>query len=372
MGPKTPDIISSYERPVVLVVDDSPDSLTAISELLKRHYQVKVAQHGERALTLIDKCIPDLILLDIVMPVMNGYETCQRIKANKEWRDIPVIFLTSKNDIEAESRCFELGAEDFISKPVNPISLFSRVKTHLMLKQAKDSLKNQNQFLESEINRRIGEVTTIQEVSIMALASLAETRDRETGFHIQRTKLFVKAVCDYLLEHSLYEDQLNSEIADLLIASSPLHDIGKVGIPDSILLKPGKLTSEEFEVIKTHTTLGRDALAKTEHMLKHEESFFRYPKEIVCYHHERWDGLGYPEGLKAEDIPLSARIVALADVYDALTSKRVYKPAYSHTFAMENIANESGRHFDPVLAEVFRSISDTFQEIKEQYKDEAD
>lgn len=361
--------IPDEHKQVVLVVDDTPDNITLLSGLLKDYYKVKVALNGERAIAMITKSMPDIVLLDVMMPVMDGYETCRRLKANKAWKDIPVIFLTSKNEVEDESRGFEFGAADYITKPVNPTILLSRIKTHLSLKQASDFLKSKNHYLEAEVSRRTKEIALIQEVSIMAMAALAETRDSETGYHIQRTKLYVKELCDYLKNHSTYGEILSQNTIDLIVASTPLHDIGKVGIPDSILLKPGKLTEEEFEIMKTHTTLGRDAVLKAELLMNRQETFLLYPKEIAYSHHEKWNGTGYPQGLSGENIPISARIIALADVYDALISKRVYKMPYTHMEAVDIIQRGSGEHFDPEIVQAFLKIHDRFDDIAEMYQD---
>ncbi|MBS7527506.1 two-component system response regulator [Fusibacter paucivorans] len=354
---------------VVLVVDDTPDNITLMSGLLKDHYKVRVALNGQKAIEMMQKKLPDIILLDIMMPIMDGYETCRIIKSNPDWMAIPIIFLTSKNEVEDESKGFELGASDYISKPVNPIILLSRIKTHLSLKAANDFLKDQNQYLEKEISRRAKEVALIQEVSIMAMASLAEIRDLETGYHLQRTKMYVAALCDQIITDGAYTADLSRENADLIIASAPLHDIGKIGIPDSILLKPGKFTKEEFEMMKLHTVLGKKAILKAERLLYQQESFLRYPIEIVFSHHEKWDGSGYPVGLRGEAIPISARIVAIADVYDALVSERVYKSAYSHEQAVEMIKLESGKHFDPKIVDAFLKVEEKFHEIAVTYRD---
>ena len=356
------------DLPVVLVVDDAMDNITIISGLLSS-YKVKVAINGEVALKLARKSPPDIILLDVMMPVMDGYETCRIIKNDEQLKDIPVIFLTSKNEVADETKGFEMGAEDFITKPVNPVILLTRIKTHLELKRARDFLKSENIYLEAEVSRRTKEIALIQEVSIMAMVSLAETRDNETGYHIQRTKLFVKELCSYLGKFPKYKETFSQGNIDLIVASAPLHDIGKVGIPDSILLKPNKLTEEEYEVMKTHTTLGRDAILKAEHLMNRPETFLRYPKEMVYSHHEKWDGSGYPQGISGEDIPLSARIIALADMYDALTSKRVYKKPLSHEEAVEIIKSESGKHFDPEIVEAFLAVNQIFPYISDQYID---
>ncbi|NGM84601.1 two-component system response regulator [Paenibacillus sp. 7124] len=357
-------------RPVVLVVDDTPDNIALLSGLLKERYKVKVATNGERALAVAKAAPPDLILLDIMMPVMDGYETCRRLKMDRELEDIPVIFLTAKEDVEDENKGFELGAVDYITKPISSPILLSRVKTHLTLKRSKDFLKDKNHFLETEISRRIKEISLIQEVSIMSMAALAEIRDIDTGNHIQRTKLYVEELATQLSQTPKYSSYLCQESVDLIAASAPLHDIGKVGIPDYILQKPGPLTREEYEIMKTHTTLGKEAILRAEQLMNKTETFFRYAKEIVYSHHEKWNGTGYPEGLSGENIPLSARLMAVADVYDALTSKRVYKDAMSHEQAVAIIAGDAGKHFDPDIVPVFLKCQFKFREISGIYQGE--
>ncbi|KUP25948.1 two-component system response regulator [Paenibacillus sp. DMB5] len=354
-------------RPVILVVDDTPDNIALLSGLLKESYKVKVATNGEKALHIAKAAPPDLILLDVMMPGMDGYETCRRLMQDDVLREIPVIFLTAKEEVEDENKGFDSGAVDYITKPISAPILLSRVKTHLTLKRSKDFLADKNQYLEAEISRRIQEISLIQEVSVMAMAALAEMRDPETGNHIQRTKLYIKELATRLGRTEKYADVLTPEHIGLIVTSAPLHDIGKVGIPDHILLKPGKLTDEEFEVMKTHTTQGRDAVLRAERLMNSTETFLRFAKEIVYSHHEKWDGTGYPQGLAGEGIPLSARLMAVADVYDALTSKRVYKEAMSHEQAVGIIVSDAGRHFDPDIVEIFVKCCHKFQEISEQY-----
>ncbi|WP_379133867.1 two-component system response regulator [Paenibacillus sp. sgz500958] len=360
-------------RPVILVVDDTPDNIVLLSGLLKEQYKVKVATNGEKALQVAKSSPPDLILLDIMMPVMDGYETCRRLKEDEELKDIPVIFLTAKEEVEDENKGFGLGAVDYITKPLSSPILLSRVKTHLTLKMSKDFLEDQNQYLEAEISRRTKEISLIQEVSVMAMAALAEMRDSETGNHIQRTKLYIEVLATQLSRTDKYLDVLSKQQVELIVLSAPLHDIGKVGIPDHILLKPGVLTREEFEYMKTHTTLGRDAILRAEVLMDRPETFLRFAKEIVYSHHEKWNGTGYPEGLAGEQIPLSARLMAVADVYDALTSKRVYKEAMSHEQAVRIIENDAGIHFDPDIVQIFLKHQHKFKDISEKYRsDNAD
>ncbi|MCW2276941.1 response regulator [Heliophilum fasciatum] len=357
------------EKPVILVVDDTPDNLMLVSGLLKDLYKVKVATNGEMALAIANAAPPDLILLDVLMPRMNGYETCTRLKENPRLADIPVIFLTALSKVEDEQKGFALGAVDYIIKPISPPTLFARVKTHLMLKQARDFLQDKNAYLEAEVAMRIKEISLIQDVSLFALASLAETRDNETGQHLRRTQQYVKELALDLRYHERFRDFLTPENIRRLVQSVPLHDIGKVGIPDNILLKPDRLTDAEFELMKAHTTIGRDAIVRSEMLLKQPETFLRFAKEIALSHHERWDGSGYPEGLAGEKIPIAARLMAVADVYDALISKRVYKVPMPHEVAHGIIWEESGKHFDPAIVESFLRLERRFLEIAESFRD---
>ncbi|WP_438431963.1 response regulator [Gorillibacterium sp. sgz500922] len=357
-------------KPTILVVDDVPGNIALLSGLLKPHYRVKVANNGVRALQVAKESPPDLILLDIMMPVMDGYETCRRLKLENELKEIPVIFLTAKEETQDESKGLEIGAVDYLTKPIRAPILLSRVKTHLELKQSRDILKDHNHFLEMEISRRSQEVSTIQEVTIMSMAALAEIRDLDTGNHIQRTKYYLRLLATHLSRQDKYRALLTPEAIDLMVTSAPLHDIGKVGIPDYILQKPGKLTAAEYEVMKTHTLLGHEAILRAEKLMNSSDTFLRFAKEIVLYHHERWDGKGYPYGLRGERIPLSARLMAVADVYDALTGKRVYKTAIPHEMAVRMIVEDSGTHFDPEVVRSFVENQRHFLEIHERYKGE--
>ncbi|KAF1049829.1 response regulator [Xylophilus sp.] len=361
------------ERPIatVLVVDDTADNLALMGSLLKDRYRVKVANQGEKALRIAQgENPPDLILLDIMMPGIDGHEVCRRLKADARTRDIPVIFLTARNEEEDERFGLELGAVDYITKPISPAILQARVQTHLTLKASADFLRDRGAYLEREVALRTLEVQAIQDVTIMALTSLAETRDNETGNHIRRTPLYVKALAERLRGHPRFAHALNDRMIDLLYKSAPLHDIGKIGIPDAILLKPGPLTVEEFEVMKTHTTLGRKAIEDAERRLGMRVGFLSVAKEIAYSHQEKWDGSGYPEGLAGEAIPPSARLMALADVYDALISKRVYKPAYPHEQSCATVARGRGGHFDPDIVDAFMDLAEDFRTIATLYRDE--
>ena len=357
-------------KSVILVVDDVPDNLALASALLKHQYKVKLAISGEDALKIARKEPPDLILLDVMMPGMNGYQTCSQLKADAALKQIPVIFLTAMGEVADEEKGFALGAVDYIVKPLTPSLLLARVKTHLTLKHVQNCLEERNGYLEAEIVRRIKEVNHLQEVAINAMASLAETRDRETGAHILRTANYVKELALHLRSKSIYTDILTLENICLMTKSAPLHDIGKMGIPEMILWKPGKLTKEEFEVMKNHATIGKQAIVGAERLLGTSETFLRFAKEMAYSHHERWDGAGYPEGLSGESIPVSARLMALADVYDALISRRVYKEPIPHESAVTMIAAEAGKQFDAVVIKAFLELADRFKEIAQAYRDE--
>lgn len=358
------------ERETILVVDDTPENLAFMSGLLKDFYRVKVANNGEKALTIVQaENPPDLVLLDIMMPGLDGYEVCRRMKSNRQTAQIPIIFLTAKSEIEDERKGLELGAADYITKPVSPPILLARVKTQLTLKASADFLRDKNAFLEQEVARRTQEIQAIQDVTIQVMASLAETRDNETGNHIRRTQNYVKALAEHLKDHPRFRHFLSDSIIQQLYKSAPLHDIGKVGIPDHILLKPGRLTPEEFEMMKTHTTLGRDAIIQAEKSLGMTVDFLQLAKEIAYSHQEKWDGSGYPEGLSGDEIPISARLMALADVYDALISRRVYKEPMSHEEAVAILQAGRGSHFDPDIVDAFLDIQAEFQAIAQRFVD---
>jgi len=361
-------------QPTVLVVDDTPENLALIRGLLRAHYKLVFATNGEQALRLTrgGERI-DIVLLDVMMPVMDGYEVCRQLKADTATADIPVIFLTAKFQVDDERLGLDLGAVDYITKPISPPILMARVRNHLLVKQARDQLANLNEELERRVQERTRELMATQDATIYAMSAMAETRDNETGFHIRRTQNYVKelahAVRAQLPRHA---DALSDEVIELLYKSAPLHDIGKVGIPDAVLLKPGRLTAEEWEVMKTHARLGRDAIAMAEKQLTSSSTFLQCAREIAYGHHEKWDGSGYPQGLAGQDIPLSARLMAIADVYDALITRRVYKEAFGHAQAVELIAEGSGHHFDPDLVTVFLSIAEEFHAIAERFRDGED
>ena len=358
------------EKASVLVIDDTPENLSLMNLLLRDLYSVRVANSGERGLKLATAGVPpDLILLDIMMPGMDGYEVCRRLKDDPALRAIPVIFLTAKSDPDDERRGLELGAVDYITKPISPAIVLARVRTHLALKASADFLRDKNDYLEAEIEKRTCEIKAIQEVTILAMASLAETRDSDTGNHIRRTQFYVKALAEKLQDHPRFSHFLTAQNIAMLYKSAPLHDIGKVGIPDRILLKPGRYDAAEFEIMKRHSALGRDAIEFAEKSLGTKVEFLSMAKEIAYCHHEKWDGSGYPQGLAGDDIPVTARLMALADVYDSLISRRIYKEGMPHDEATTIIVEGRGTHFDPNIVDAFLDIQDKFQEIARQYAD---
>jgi len=356
-------------KPIILAVDDTPTNIDIVEEVLSETYLVQAAVNGSIALKIIEKRKPDLILLDIMMPEMDGYEVCQRIKANDSLKDIPVIFLTAKAEVEDETKGLALGAVDYITKPISPPILKARVSNHLQLKSSKDFLKRQNEILEEKVIERTHQMEELQDVAMVAMGALAESRDPETGNHIRRTQHYLRILGNQLKEHPRFRDFLTPENITSLFKSSPLHDIGKVGVPDKILLKPSQLTDEEFHEMKKHTIYGRDAITAAEKTISRADNFLVFAKEIAYYHHEKWDGTGYPEALKGDEIPISARLMAVADVYDALISRRVYKPAFRHKKSVAIIQDGKGSHFDPDLVDAFLSISDQFQDVSQKFAD---
>ena len=364
------DALDFADKATILVVDDTPDNLTLMSGLLRDAYKVKVANSGEKALKVVQSgSPPDLVLLDIMMPGMDGYEVGQQLKADPATRHIPVIFLTAKSEVEDEKMGLELGAVDYITKPISPPIVLARVASQLALKASADFLRDKADYLEAEVTSRTREVMAIQDVTILAMASLAETRDSDTGNHIRRTQYYVKALAEKLKTHPRFASFLTDQNIAMLFKSAPLHDIGKVGIPDRILLKPGKFEPDEFEIMKTHCALGRDAIQAAEDQLGMKVDFLTMAKEIAYGHQEKWDGGGYPQGLAGNEIPIPARLMAVADVYDALISRRVYKEGMPHDKAVQIIAASKGSHFDPDIADAFLDLQDEFQAIAGRFAD---
>jgi putative two-component system response regulator len=355
----------------VLVVDDTPENLQVLGELLRTEYNVRAANSGANALRLAAMAPrPDLILLDVMMPGMDGLQVLAHLKADPLTREIPVIFVTAMDTPQDEERGLARGAVDYITKPLQPAIVRARVRTHLELKRARDLLRDHNAFLEAEVARRMAENQDIQDVSIHALARLAEVRDPETGNHLRRTQEYVRALALRLRDHPRFAALLDSRTIDLLAKSAPLHDIGKVGIPDNVLLKPGRLTPEEWVIMRTHARLGAAAIERAEADAERPIDFLRFAKQIAHHHHEKWDGSGYPDGLAGDAIPVAARLMALADVFDALISRRVYKEPFSFATARDLIGAERARHFDPDMVDAFLAGFDGFCAIAEHYADD--
>lgn len=351
------------EHPTVLVVDDTPANLSLLANLLKEQYRIKVANNGIKAIELAAAAPPDLVLLDIMMPEMDGYEVCRRLKADPRTERIPVIFLTAKTSVEDEEKGLLMGAVDFIHKPISPPIVVARIKTHLQVKAWQDFLQDQNAWLKEEVEHRLSEVNRLQESSIRVMVSLAEFRDECTGNHIRRTQEYVRLLAEQLARLPKHAAHLTAQHIELIAKSAPLHDIGKIAIPDHILLKRGKLTPEEFVIMKTHAFRGYEMLRRAgEHMGEHGD-FLSMAMEIARCHHEKWDGSGYPDGLAGEQIPLASRIMAVSDVFDALTTRRPYKTAMTREEAVAFIVQGSGTHFDPQVVEAFMAIQDDFQRI---------
>lgn len=364
------------EKRSVLLVDDEPSNLAQLSSILDSKYRVLAVRSGVDALKLLTgSVLPDIIIMDILMPDMDGFETLKAINRITYPEKVPLIFVTTHENETDEEYGFKLGAVDYLYKPVKPAVLMARIETHLEIKESRDLLKSQNQRLEREVQKQVRKNLLLQEVSLTSLVGLAETRDTDTGNHILRTRYYVEAIALQLLQSPIYSKTLSHRRIQLMAKSAQLHDIGKIGIPDSILLKPGKLTDKEFDVMKTHSVIGGDALASAlsgalerirfEEAERNEEAFefLETARTIATYHHEKWDGTGYPEGLKGEAIPLEARIMAIADVFDALTTRRTYKEAFSFEKSVNIMQESAGTHFDPDLLEAFFREEDRVKQI---------
>lgn len=335
----------------VLIVDDTPENISLLKAILKQDYGIKVALNGEKALEIAASSQVDLILMDVIMPGMDGFGICRKLKENIKTSRIPVIFVTAKNEIANEETGFACGGVDYITKPVSASIVKARVATHL-------ALYDQNRELEKKVLERTAEVAETRLEIIQRLARAAEFRDNETGMHVVRMSRYCQVIAQ--------EYGLSDEDAEVILNAAPLHDVGKIGIPDAILLKPGRLNQEEFEVIKSHCGIGYTIIGK------HKSSLLQTAALVALSHHEKWDGTGYPKGLSGEQIPLPGRIVAVADVFDALTSDRPYKKAWSVEDAVEEIRKRSSLHFDPALVEAFMRRLPEIIEIMHQYKVPAD
>lgn len=334
-------------KPMVLIVDDTPANIDVLSSILT-DYTVKVATNGTKALEVANRFIPDIILLDIMMPGMDGYEVCSRLKRDFRTEKIPVIFVTAMDEIADEKRGFDLGAVDYITKPVSAPIVLARIKTHM-------KLYDQNRALEYLVDERTKELNASRLEVIRCLGLAAEYKDNETGMHIIRMSCYCKIIAQGL--------GMSDEDAELLLNASPMHDVGKIGIPDHILGKPGRLTDEERIIMQKHAAIGAEIIGE------HSSPLLNLARNVALTHHEKWDGSGYPQGLKGEDIPLAGRIVAIADVFDALISKRPYKEAWPVERAIAQIKEDSGQHFDPKLVSVFLENVDKILELAEKHAD---
>jgi putative two-component system response regulator len=340
----------SRDRPTILIVDDTPDNIALMNGILSSSYRILVALNGEKALSIARGEIkPDLILLDIMMPEMDGFEVCQILKADPITQNIPVIFVTAMGEVEDESRGFELGAVDYITKPVSPPRVIARIKTHL-------ALHNQNETLELKVRERTAELEETRMEVIRRLGRAAEFKDNETGLHVIRMSHYSRLLAEALVKES-------NDWTTLIFNAAPMHDIGKIGIPDKILLKPGKLDDEEWAEMRKHPGYGAAIISK------HSSPLLQLSREIALSHHEKWDGSGYPAGLVGEAIPLSGRLIAIADVFDALTTERPYKKAWSVDDAVALINKEAGSHFDPTLVELFNHVLPDILLIKAQHEE---
>lgn len=353
----------AYSKPRILIIDDEPFFLQLLTQALSEKFQVSLAKNGRQGLARAQgEGKPDLILLDVMMPDMDGYETCQALKDNIFTREIPVIFLTAKHDIEDELRGFNLGAVDYITKPISIPILLIRVQTQLALSQQKIAL-------EQLIQERTKEIECTKDAIVYSMGEMAEARDHETGNHLLRTKEYVRVLAEQLATTDKYKTVLTNQMINAFQRAAPLHDIGKISVADSILQKNGPLSEEERKIMDCHPVYGKNTIEKSESKIG-STLFITIAKEIAYAHHEKWDGSGYPRGLKGELIPLSARLMALADVYDALVSKRCYKEAMSHEQSASYIIAASGTHFDPDIIDSFIAVKSSFQAIANHYKDE--
>jgi putative two-component system response regulator len=339
-------------------------NLTAGKNMLMDKYAVFPIPSGEKLFMLLEKITPALILLDIEMPEMNGYEVIKKLKANEKTADVPVIFLTSKSDPGSELEGLSMGAIDYISKPFSPPLLEKRIENHLLMAEQKKKLREYNENLQQKVQKKTRQVEGLQNSILNTIAELVEFRDNVTGGHIERTQNYLKLLIDLTLAENIYKDEILSWDLQFLIPSAQLHDVGKIHISDTILNKPGKLTPEEFEIMKQHAAFGEAAIESI--MRTTSENYFLHNAKIFAgSHHEKWDGSGYPRGLKQLDIPLQGRLMAIADVYDALIALRPYKKPMSAAQAEQIILEGRGAHFDPVLVDAFKELAPKFAEIAE-------
>lgn len=370
----------------IAVLDDQIESLCQLVALLEPDYVVHSFTRGDDLIDHVSSGLPiDLVMLDAAMPAPDGMEVCRQLRDLPQMEEVPIIFMSAQGSSSDEAAGLAMGAADFVTKPFTPAIVLNRVGHHVRLSRAVRLILLQNELLDQRVAERtlelarrntelksaLREISMTQDATIVALSSLAEARDIETGQHIQRTQRYVRTLAEQLAKMPRFAEVLPPDTIEMMAKSAPLHDIGKVAIPDRILLKPGRLDLDEFEVMKTHTEHGRKAIQMAEASMGGSNTFLRHALDIAHAHHERWDGMGYPQGLAGEEIPLSARLMALADIYDALISKRVYKPAIPHDEAVQMIVGQRGLHLDPDVVDAFSAISPHFAAIAAELADAA-
>ncbi|MDR2199639.1 MAG: response regulator [Deltaproteobacteria bacterium] len=349
-------------RHKIMLVDDNISNLSIGRSMLKEHYEVYPIPSGRKLFDTLGHVTPELILLDILMPEMDGFEVIKILKADPRFQDIPVIFLTSRSDERSELEGLSLGALDYVTKPFSAPLLLQRIKNHLLINTQKRALRMYNDNLEQMVQAKTRQVLELQNSVISTLADMLEYRDDETGGHVFRTQKYLEIMLNKLLETGLYHDELSVIDLDFLVPSALLHDIGKIAVSDAILRKPGPLDKEEFEEMKKHARQGAEAIERIA-AKNIEHSFLTCARKIARSHHEKWDGTGYPDGLAGYDIPLEGRLMAIADVYDALISDRPYKKAFPPEEARKIIEDGRGRHFDPILVDIFLEVSADFESV---------
>jgi len=359
------------EKKLVILVDDNPANLRIGKNVLLEKYAVATAPSAAKLFSLLENNDPAIILLDIDMPEMNGYEAIKILKNKNETKNIPVIFLTAKTESDDELEGLSLGAIDYITKPFQPSLLLKRIEVHLLVEDQRRALENQalelknfNDNLQKMVEEKTQDVLDLQAALLKTMAEMVEYRDDITGRHIERTQLGIKILIEEIERSGFYQEETKGWNVDLLLQSCQLHDVGKISICDNILKKPAALNSEEFEVMKKHAAFGEQIIEKIE-LLAKESDFLKYAKIFAASHHEKWNGTGYPRGLKENEIPLLGRIMAIADVYDALISDRPYKKAFPHDEAIKIILENREKQFDPVLVDLFLGVSEEFRKIAE-------
>ncbi|MDR2717483.1 MAG: response regulator [Treponema sp.] len=348
------------EKKLILLVDDNPANLRIGKNVLAEKYAVATAPSAEKMFSLLDNNSPAMILLDVDMPEINGYEAIKILKSKPQTKDIPVIFLTARTESDDELEGLSLGAIDYIIKPFQPPLLLKRIEVHLLVEAQRKELQYFNENLKKMVEEKTQSILELQNAMLKTIAELVECRDDITGGHIERTQRGIKILLEELERSGVYREETKGWDMNLLLQSCQLHDVGKISIDDKILKKPGKLSDEEFEEMKKHASFGEQIIEKIETLAK-ESDFLNYAKIFAASHHEKWDGTGYPRGLKEHEIPLLGRIMAIADVYDALVSERPYKKAFSHEEAVRIIIEGSGTQFDSVLVQVFTDAADQFR-----------